>query len=615
MRKIIGILWMTCLLFLCSLRPVHAKENSFQVYFTWIGNHTYSDTYPSEYVNQGKKEAVAQVWRNDRVLLKAAVFSDIEQEFDITVTPFTNEQGYTLKQDVRTYQLKETIASLGMGMDSSIPHKQVPEIVEETTKIRCNAGNPVYLLLEIPVSSYAYAGEYHGQLTLSSSQEEQSFPITLEVLDLILPQNTLSLDLWQYSYPSYRYYDCLKGDEYLSDKHLEVLRKELELYHNAGGESITVPVIEEPWGHQIYDDTPSLIKWIYTYEGQLTFDYTWFDRYVDLCLDVGIDERIDAFTILPFDRIVRSRTEGGIDYAEYLVPGSDEWTGVWQVFLRDFMSHMKEKGLFDITYIFMDERSYEDLSAAVSLIESVTDENGQCFKIACAINHFPLYDLYDHMQYLTLSIALRDMDDNAVRTFVERRKELGLETTLYNCSVTYPSSYAVSDPAETLWDMYYLKSAGFDGFLRWALNAYPPDPLRTLDNPDFEAGDVLLIYPDEKDSAEPEAMASLRLKLIEQGFRDLTKYDVLKNYDPGMEEVFRSLYCGRGNYNAYGAFLASNDTSRNITMSEVLRIQNSLESTSMSMHEQTLSRKAEHLESLSTLGKKLMTYAWQLQRP
>ena len=28
-----------------------------------------------------------------------------------------------------------------------------------------------------------------------------------------------------------------------------------------------------------------------------------------------------------------------------------------------------------------------------------------------------------------------------------------------------------------------------------------------------------------------------------------------------------------------------------------------------------LSRKAEHLESLSTLGKKLMTYAWQLQRP
>ncbi len=615
MRKIIGILWVICLLFLCSLRPVHAEENSFQVYFTWIGNHTYSDTYPPEYNNQGKNEAAVQVWRNDTVLLKAAVFSDSGQELSVSVTPFTNEQGYTLNQEIVVYQLKETIASLGMGMDPSIPHKQVPDIAQKVTKIQCRSGMPVYLLLEIPVSSYAYAGEYHGQLILSSETKKQAYPITLDVLDLILPGNTRSLDLWQYSYPSYRYYDRLKGDEYLSDKHLEVLRKELELYHNAGGESITVPVIEEPWGHQIYDDTPSLIKWIYTYEGQLTFDYTWFDRWVDLCLDVGIDERIDAFTILPFDRTVRSRTEGGIDYAEYLVPGSDEWTGVWQVFLRDFMSHMKEKGLFDITYIFMDERSYEDMSAAVALIESVTDENGQSFKIAGAINHFPLYDLYDHMQYLTLSIALRDMDDSAVRALVERRAQLGLETTLYNCSVTYPSSYAVSDPAETLWDMYYLGSAGFDGFLRWALNAYPPNPLYTLDNPDFEAGDVLLIYPDEMNSSEPEAKASLRLKLIEQGFRDLTKYDVLKDYDPGMEEVFRSLYCGRGNYNAYGAFLASNDTSRNITMSEVLRIQNSLESTSRSMHEQTLSGKAEITGSLSMLEGKLMTYTWQLQRP
>ena len=615
MRKITGILWLICFLFLGSLCPVYAEGNSFQVYFTWVGNHTYNDTYPAEYNNQGKNHAVVQAWRNDTVLLKAALFSDNEQELEVSVTPFINEQGYTLRQDVHIYQLRETIASLGMGMDPNIPHKQVPDIAEEITKIRCRTGNPVYLLLEIPVTSFSYAGEYHGQLVLSSAVGERSFPITLEVLDLILPENTHSLDLWQYSYPSYRYYDCLKGEDYLSDKHLEVLRKELELYHDAGGESITVPVIEEPWGHQIYDDTPSLIKWIYTYEGQLTFDYTWFDRYVDLCLDIGIDERIDAFTILPFDRTVRSRTEGGIDYAEYLVPGSDEWTGVWRVFLQDFMNHMKEKGLFDITYIFMDERGYEDLSAAVALIESVTDENGQCFKIGCAINHFPLYDLYDHMQYLTLSIALRDMDDSTVRAFVERRKELGLETTLYNCSVTYPSSYAVSDPAETLWDMYYLKSAGFDGFLRWALNAYPPDPLNTLDNPDFEAGDVLLIYPDERDSAEPEARASLRLKLIEQGFRDLGKYDVLKNYDPGMEETFSSLYCGRGNFNAYGAFLASNDTSRNITMSEVLRIQNSLESTSQSMHEQARSDKAEITESMSMLERKLMTYAWQLQSP
>ena len=82
-----------------------------------------------------------------------------------------------------------------------------------------------------------------------------------------------------------------------------------------------------------------------------------------------------------------------------------------------------------------------------------------------------------------------------------------------------------------------------------------------------------------------------------------------------MEETFSSLYCGRGNFNAYGAFLASNDTSRNITMSEVLRIQNSLESTSQSMHEHARSDKAEITESMSMLERKLMTYAWQLQSP
>ena len=506
------------------------------------------------------------MWKNDELVLKAMIKSETDAVLSVSAGPLENETGM-IPDSVSVSLLEEVNASSGMG-DTPAKHIAVPDLVTEKTDVPVSAGEETYLFIRVKVPAEAPDGTYRADIMIDS---QPVLELTVQVEDLVLPDSEFTFELWQYPYSALRYYDCLEGEAAFSEKHLAVLEKQMSCYHSLGGENITVTITDCPWGSQTYDPYPSMVKWNRKENGELTFDYTDMDTWITFCESCGIDERIDAFGILPFSKEISVTEEDGS--VSVLKPdiGSREWEALWTAFLEGFMKHMEEKGWLEKTFLSVDERAEEDIRSVLSLVQKVC---GGRLKLSACVAELDEEDFYDSFDRLAVSLGAFRKQEDAMRRIIWRRKEKGLVTLLYTCSGTYPNSFALSQPAESVWTMVYALGLGFDGFLRWAYDAWTEDPYRDLDWMYFEAGDTMLVYPDGKDAEDPDVFPSYRLEMLKQGMRSCTKVSYLKENLPDedsllLEEIMSSLYRGSGVWNTYGAMTAKNRNTDRLTYLEV----------------------------------------------
>jgi hypothetical protein len=228
----------------------------------------------------------------------------------------------------------------------------------------------------------------------------------------------------------------------------------------------------------------------------------------------------------------------------------------------------------------VDERGIGNISFVKEILAEVP--GAEKLKLGAAINAIPNnMEYYDVFDMISVSVGTLP-DDNTLAQFITHRKEAGKETTLYNCSTTFPNAFALSEPCESVFTMVYAASRGFDGYLRWAYNAWPNGLNASADNPHFESGDTFLIYPDERESGEMNPAMSVRLCMMEQGKNDYLKYQALKKrLSPEtaamLEEGFAKLQMFYGKDNGYGMLTHSSEEERIRMMKEVIRIEALLE--------------------------------------
>lgn len=572
MHKVIFLILLIISLLTNSLL-IHAEGEEFFCGFTYFGSHEVDASQNEAYVFQDKDTLSLTGWRNDEVYAKVAIHVNTNTTIKVSSSSFKNQNEQIEDSNIEIGLLKEANASLGIGYDTSIPHVSIPEIITTEKEFEVLSNQTRYIWITIKIPSSQTPGVYEGSINIESSQTKKELKINLTVLSHVLEDSTsrYSLNLWQYPFSSLRYYDCLEGVEPFSEKHLQVLKEELKIYHAIGGRSITVSILDEPWGHQTYDDYPSMVDWVRNSDYSIYFDFSKFDTWVNLCMECGIDERIDTFSILPFDNAVTYVLEDGSRVRYPMVVGSDEWKEVWTYFLTTYIEHLEAKGWFEKTYIFIDERDMGQVEEAVKLIKGIKNQKGQSLKIASAINRVPNNEsVFDEIDYVSISIAATPDESESFDEFIKHRKELGLETTLYNCSTNFPNTFAISEPDETIWTLEYMEKKGFDGFLRWALNAWNENPNQTLDYQHFEAGDILLIYPDLKDTSSPIPKRTVRLNMIEYGLHNNMKYHYLcEQLPPKMRQQlimeFNEMNRTYGAYNMYGSMVASHDANHIIT--------------------------------------------------
>ena len=419
------------------------------------------------------------------------------------------------------------------------------------------------LWVAISTKANTPAGTYRGTITITTDCCERNFPYEIEVVgvDITTADAFLSNELWMYPYSACRYYsgkgvleyfgtDHSQGDKsslryvYLDDACFDQLAAQIRLYAEAGGDIITATLLEDAWNNQTTDPYPSMVKWTRNKDGKWVFDYTDFDKWVELNMANGVNSKIKCYSIGSWNsKIYFLEEKTGKVSALSASTGSTTWQKAWTAFLTDFMKHLKEKGWFEITYLSMDERSTDEIAAVCNLVSSIQDENGKTFKMSMAVNRLTSIQYFDYFEDLAISSSQR----NGLGTLVADRTAKGLNTSFYTCGATAGSLR--NQPYETVDFFYFLYKKGCNGYLRWAFDSYTDDPLENTYHWRFVAGDQNLIYPDEI-GENATVQSSVRYQIMIESYKNICALKAVSNLSTDSARKVSNLLTSFSGYSA-----------------------------------------------------------------
>lgn len=382
---------------------------------------------------------------------------------------------------------------------------------------------PVWITIQVPQD--AVAGVYTSTVTVKSQDKGKiSFPIQLKVIDHLLPtpdQWSYHLDLWQHPSAVAR----AEGLQMWSDEHFEALRQTMIPLAKAGQKVITATLNKDPWNHQCYDAYEDMIKWTRHKDGSWSYDYQVFDRWVEMMLSIGINRMINCYSMVPWNCELDYFDEAENKKVTVVAtPGKPEFAQMWEPFLADFKKHLDEKGWLGITNIAMDERSPEQMDAAVKVLEKCAPEMG----FAIADNH-KSYKKYNMMRDVCVSQGQKADHDDIVA-----RRANGFNTTFYVCcGPFYPNTFTFSHPYEAELLGWYGLACDYDGMLRWAYNSWPENPQYDSRFGNWSSGDTYLVYP--------YLRSSIRFERLIDGIEAAEKVRILRKEGANLEELDKVL--------------------------------------------------------------------------
>ncbi|HMG68341.1 MAG TPA: glycoside hydrolase domain-containing protein [Chitinophagaceae bacterium] len=458
-------------------------------------------------------------WKGERLNAQVILWSaDTSQQIRFSVSDLKNENGKLLrKETIELNKVCYVLANYPYGAKDAVcgstPYKNgflMPDRLErlERFDIPSKTIRPIWISCNIP--STAAAGTYHGKINVVSKSGEVSLNISIHVQDQILPNPhdwKFRLDLWQNPWVIAEYYHVKPW----GPEHKALLKKHLQIYANAGGKYITTYGVHSPWGDNEYSIEGGMIEWIKKKDGSWKFDYNIFDQYVELAMQVGIDKAITIYTPLPWGERFRymDETTGNYIYEQWL-PTSTIFKSNWDTFLTDLQKHLEKKGWFDKTYLGINENAMEQTMAAIRVIK----EHSSKWRITYAGDwHAELDPLLDDYS----SVFPKEPGINEV----DKRSSRHNSSTFYICCTPpEPNTFLFSPPIEGRWLGWYAMAHHYDGFLRWAYDSWPADPLRDARFGSWAAGDCFLVYPG--------ANSSIRFEKLREGIVDNEKIRMLK---------------------------------------------------------------------------------------
>lgn len=376
--------------------------------------------------------------------------------------------------------------------DQNLPTKQKEVLMADMLdniarfEIEAKSTRPVWVTIDIPEG--ATPGIYKSTLTIShTGLSKAKLPIEIEVVNHILPDAkewSYHLDLWQHPAAVAR----AEGLELWSDAHFEAMKRQMTMLRDAGQKVITTTLNKDPWNHQCFDAYEDMIQWTLKKDGTWSYDYTIFDRWVEMMLSIGINKMINCYSMVPWNCELHYKDEAkGEMVTVKAEPNTPIFVKMWKPFLTDFKQHLQEKGWLNITNIAMDERSPEQMDAAAKLLQECAPEMG----FALADNHNS-YKKYTMMKDVCAAIRRQMVDHDDILM----RRTNNQNTTFYICcGPDFPNTFTWSQPFEAEMLGWLNVTYDYDGMLRWAYNSWCENPFLDSRFGSWPAGDTYLTYP------------------------------------------------------------------------------------------------------------------------
>ena len=493
---------------------------SFETEFQWFNR----DRLPSFSSTAAWSQPV---WRGERVQRQILVAGAAPQErLSITMSDLRTQNGDVIPANAATFRYpKFVIGDIEARDCEGFPERSDVSFLADALANEPEDGLPRFypsmIWLSIDVPDGARPANYAAKITISSeSGDHADLEVLLQVTPWQMPpvsERQFHLDLWQFPVSILdRFQDAnpVFSPVPWSATHYELLEPFYRYLAQMGQRAVTTYIKEGTMG------APSMIRWIASENGKTwAFDYSAFDRHVEQLAIWGIDGQIDAFSTVGWNRDeIPFWDEATGEYKVFHAPvGSPLYNALWNNFLTDFKNHLREKGWFEKTVLYMDEVPQEQMEAAIALIRY----NDEQWKIGLAYGHAPddrvIRSLYDVSGYYESEVEVRTYDHQL--------------TTFYtSCSLRRPNNYvaADADPADMAALPWYAMARGHHGYLRWAFDNWKSfDPLDLRDG-QFTAGDFSFVYRSSNE-LDMTVIPSVRSELLRDGIEDFEKLIVLKN--------------------------------------------------------------------------------------
>lgn len=368
-----------------------------------------------------------------------------------------------------------------------------------------DAMKAIYLTIRIPAD--AQPGEYHGEVTVSAGEVQQSLPLVVEVYPLALPddRNLLAV-LWLSTSRFQQHHGIDPSDPKQLDRMLRVYAENMADHR--------LNVFRVPM---------EMVDWILAEDGTLRCNFDKFDQRAQLFWDTGRMSAIET-------GFVASHGEGGwsspeIKLRDYSI--KEEATGKTRrmageeflpLFLPLFVNHLREKGWLDKTLFHIcDEPANHNILLWREASDFVHRHAPELRRIdAIETTHFR-----DRLE-----VWVPKLDHLAAwREAYEAAQRNGYELWLYTVGIYQAGSLPNKTVDVPLIETRLLHWLNYRyqlrGYLHWGFNAWTDDPINA---PGKHRGDGWHVYP------KPGGLLdSLRWEQMRAGIQDYECLKLLEN--------------------------------------------------------------------------------------
>lgn len=401
-----------------------------------------------------------------------------------------------------------------------------PDILLEDETIDVTSGYNQSCWITVPVPVDTAPGDYKSTAILSGKifgyETSATLPLSLKVYPATITDTRLNIVNW---FQMWHRGGDLPMPKQFTEEWWDIMR----LYVKDMVEH------RQNWARV---ETLWIVKYEHDENGKLVFDFSDFDKWVQILLDAGM-EKIESLQFAwrggawdePF--VVEThvpgevRYQGGKTYKGTLVPAdskeADEFYAQW---FPAFVAHLKEKGWVD------------------KIVQHVGDEpvsaNVESYKKAAALvrkyaPELPIMEAnLSHELAGSIDIwvpVLNHLPENY--DFLMERKKAGDKVWFYTClqpTGNFANRFLEQPLIKTRLLHWINYRYGLTGYLHWGYNFWRTYPLENAADPgSLPAGDPNIVYPDPNSNG---ILGSIRWEAMRDGIEDHELLSQLGDEDP-----------------------------------------------------------------------------------
>jgi Glycoside hydrolase 123, catalytic domain/Carbohydrate family 9 binding domain-like/Glycoside hydrolase 123 N-terminal domain len=473
---------------------------------------------PASIVSTRGAEASAQAFRNEIVSMQFAVLSaQALMPFKAACAKATGPRALPCSWVEIRYPGYVPVVERGELMAD-------PLLPTYPAEIQPNVTQGVWLTISVPRD--ATPGDYKGALEIHAGTQSKRFELSLLVLDFTMPDMTkgnFDLNIWQDPAAVAR---VAKVSLWSAEhwKLLEAYARDLAAH---GQKSISTSILYDPWRSQTGFVYPSMVEWRFpgVYKkgeaSKFLFDFSVFDRYVEMMMKAGIDKSVQCFSMVDGPGNTSLCNIGYIDTATgklRVCPtrvGDAAYRDVWGAFLPALVRHLRQHGWLGRSYISFDEKPQAVMNGIFSVLKADAPE----LKASLAGGSSSQESATAGDMVLNYgALAHRD----AVRKLLEERRTVGPTTFYTACGTASPNTFIFSPQWESRLLPWIAFKYGLAGYVRWAYQSWPGDVWKQPESR-WHSGDSFLVYPGKDGPID-----STRWELLRQGIQDYEALEMLQ---------------------------------------------------------------------------------------